>query len=213
MDFGEFVLRWLPSRSARVLEVGCGRGELALALDAAGHVVTAIDPDAPEGGIFHRVTIEEFDGHSAFDAVVASWSLHHVRDLSFVLDKISHSLRPGGVLILNEFGWDLFDEPTADWYLRRRRALGLVGGAAATLSLEERRRQWREEHRGLHGFEAMRGELERRFAERFFARTPYFYRMLESGVGETLEQARIEEETRIEEGEIQAIGFRYVGER
>lgn len=213
MGFDEFVLRRLPSRSARVLEIGCGRGELALALDGAGHVVTAIDPAAPEGGIFHRVTIEELDESGVFDAVVASLSLHHVRDLASVLDKVLRLLRPGGVFILNEFGWDLFDEPTAGWYWRQRRGLEHAGGAEAPRSAEECRRKWREERRDLHGFEAMRGELDRRFAERHFARTPYLYRLLGSDADGALEQARTEEETRIEDGAIQAIGFRYVGER
>ena len=56
----EFVLGQVGDPPGRVLEVGCGAGELAQALARAGHFVTAIDPRAPEGPIFRRVRIEEF---------------------------------------------------------------------------------------------------------------------------------------------------------
>ena len=52
----------------------------------------------------------------------------------------------------------------------------------------------------------MRPELDRRFAERFFAWVPYLYEELEA-------VERSEELRLIEAGEIQATGFRFVGER
>ena len=78
----EFVLGQIGDPPARVLEVGCGAGELAQALARAGHSVTAIDPRAPEGPSFRRVRIEEFSAPGPFDYVVASQSLHHVDELS-----------------------------------------------------------------------------------------------------------------------------------
>jgi 2-polyprenyl-3-methyl-5-hydroxy-6-metoxy-1,4-benzoquinol methylase len=42
-----FVLDHLPAPPSRVLEVGCGSGELALHLAAADYEVVAIDPEAP----------------------------------------------------------------------------------------------------------------------------------------------------------------------
>src|SRR5687768_9945052 len=84
LSFTAFVLSQLPPPPRRVLEVGCGRGELALALDAAGYEVVAVDPDAPEGPIFRRTTIEELDEPGPFDAIVAAFSLHHVHDLDAV---------------------------------------------------------------------------------------------------------------------------------
>jgi 2-polyprenyl-3-methyl-5-hydroxy-6-metoxy-1,4-benzoquinol methylase len=92
----EFVLGQIGDAPARVLEVGCGEGELALAMARAGHSVTAIDPRAPEGTIFRRVRIEEFSDPGPFDYVVAILSLHHVEDLGKVLDKIANLLRAGG---------------------------------------------------------------------------------------------------------------------
>ncbi len=93
----EFVLGQVGDPPARVLEVGCGEGELARAMARAGHSVTAIDPRAPEGPIFRRVRIEEFSDPHPFDFVVASLSLHHVEDLGRALDKVADSLCAGGL--------------------------------------------------------------------------------------------------------------------
>jgi SAM-dependent methyltransferase len=140
----DFVLSQLPQPPARVLEVGCGEGDLAWALDAAGYDVVAVDPEAPEGRIFRRTTIEAFDEPRPFDAVVASRSLHHVEDLRGVLDKLARL--SDGPLILNEFAWDRREPMTPEW---------------------------EEEHAGLHGYAVMRSELDARFEERFFEWRPY----------------------------------------
>jgi SAM-dependent methyltransferase len=202
-DPAEFVASSLPPVPARVLEVGCGRGELARAVASIGYEVVAIDPDAPRGEPFVAVTLEEFDDPGPFDAVVTSRSLHHVTDLPGALDKIAALLRPRGLLIVNEHAWDRMDEATARWFLDRWSA----SDPDAPGSLEEFLEYWRADHAGLHGYEAMRRELDRRFAERFFAWTPYRHGELGDAVGEA------EVRTLIEAGEIRATGFRYVGER
>src|ERR687889_2349313 len=110
-----FVLDQIGDSLARVLEVGCGDGELAVVLDRAGHSVIAIDPRAPEGPIFRRVGIEEFAEPGPFDHVVAILSLHHVEDIGGALDKIVSLLRAGGTLVVVEFAWDRIDGATAEW--------------------------------------------------------------------------------------------------
>ena len=71
--FRSFVLETVPP-PARLLEVGCGRGTLALALLADGYDMTAVDPSAPEGAPFRRTRIEALEDDRLFDAVVASVS-------------------------------------------------------------------------------------------------------------------------------------------
>jgi SAM-dependent methyltransferase len=199
----EFVAGNLPDRPARVLEVGCGRGELARAMAELGYDVVAIDPEAPEGPLFHRVSLEELEDPGPFDAVVASRSLHHVPDLAGALDRIAGLLRPDGVLILNEHAWDRMDEPTARWFADRWAS----ADPQAPRTLEDFLAHWRSDHAGLHGYAAMREQLDRRFAERFFAWTPYMHGELRDAVSER-ELAAL-----VEEGTIRATGFRYVGER
>jgi SAM-dependent methyltransferase len=140
----DFVLSQLPPLPRRVLEVGCGEGQLARALAERGYDVVAIDPEAPEGPIFRKTTIEAFDEPGRFDAVVASLSLHHVPDLGAALDKLRGL--SGGPLILNEHAWDRLEPMTPEW---------------------------KEEHEGLHGYGVMRAELDARFEERFFEWRPY----------------------------------------
>jgi SAM-dependent methyltransferase len=202
MDAVQFVKAHLPPVPARVLEVGCGDGRLARALDDLGYRVTAIDPAAPEGPIFQRVSLEDFADPVRFDAVVASRALHHIAALGRALSKLQRLLVPGGRLIVVEHTWDRLDERTARWYLAQRRAThpGAPSSLQACLS------DWEADHAGLHGFAAMRRELDRRFSERFFAWTP----SLHGELGQALEH---EERTLIEAGAIQATGFVYVGEQ
>lgn len=192
-----------------MLEIGTGgEGALALALEQAGYDVMAIDPAAPgEGEIFRRIKIEELDDDELFHAIVAVRTLHHVTDLGPGLDKIRDHLRPAGALVLEEFGWDRLDLTTADWFYGQRRVLAAATGSEAPASLEELAREWEDEHVGLHGYDAMREELDERFEERFFSWEPYLYRFLEEGfAGESLERALIEADA------IQAVGWRYVGQ-
>jgi SAM-dependent methyltransferase len=163
--------------------------------------VTAIDPAAPEGPIFRQVSLEEFEGEERFDAAVASRSLHHIADLGAALAKLRGLLVPGGRLIVLEHAWERFDEPTARWYLDKRRALH----AHAAESVEASLADWEADHAGLHTAEVMRRELDRCFTGRYFAWTPY----LHGELGEAVER---EERRLIDAGEIRPTGFVYVGE-
>jgi len=201
--FGAFVETHLPAVPGRVLEVGCGRGDLARGVARLGYQVDAIDPDAPVGAIFHAVSLEEFSDPGPFDAVLANLALHHIPDLGGALAKIWRLLRPGGRLIVNEHAWDRLDEPTARWYVDQRAATD----PEAPCSVEQCLDEWVADHAGLHGSAVMRRELAERFEERFFVWTPYLNRELGDAVDERAERALIEA------GAIQATGFRYVGER
>ena len=204
-DVSRFVTAHLPALPARILEVGCGSGELVLETSRRGYDVVGIDPDAPEGAPFQRVTLENFSTSEQFDAVVANRSLHHIGDLRVGVDKIHSLLASDGPLILNEFAWDRMDQATAAWYLGHVRK---PGSKEASLLPGAFPGEWVAEHEGLHGFEAMRAELGRRFDEALFEWTPYIAHYY-------LERDDLEEEENhlIESGEIRAIGFRYVGMR
>lgn len=205
MTFEEFAREHLPAPPARVLEVGCGQGELTTALAVAGYDVLGIDPIAPQGELFRRITLEDVEEDEVFDGVVASHVLHHVRDLDAAIDKIAGLLRPGGVLVVDEFGWDRLDETTLDWFYGQRRALAAAGHGEAPSTPEELRREWEAHHLGLHGFEMLRAALGARFEELEFAWVPHLYRKLGGVATEVLEQALIDAQA------IQALGFRYAG--
>jgi Methyltransferase domain len=72
MELATFVYAQLPPTPARVLEIGCGGGDLARAVARRGYEIVAIDPLAPEGEIFEPVSLEEFTGCGPFDAVLAN---------------------------------------------------------------------------------------------------------------------------------------------
>jgi SAM-dependent methyltransferase len=204
-DFGSFVLERVPP-SARILEVGCGSGDLARMLATTGYTVTAIDPDAPEGQLFRQLTLEEFAEPGPFDAVVASRSLHHVPDLAVAIGKIASLLTRGGLIVLDDYAKERFDLRTAAWYFRHRETIAACGGPDAHDSLDECVHEWEADDAHIHGYREMRRELDERFLEQAFVWVPYLYRDLEGAASMADEQAAIDA------GTIEATGFRYVGE-
>jgi len=202
MDVAAFVEEHLPPTPAYVLEIGCGAGDLARGIARLGYRTVAIDPRAPDGEIFERVSLEDFTGPGPFDAVLANRALHHIPDLGGALDKVARLLRPGGRLIVHAHAWDRVDESTARWYLEQRRLVD----PTAPGSVESCLADWTADHPGLHGYYDMRAALDQHFRERFFAWTPYLYTAM-GGM-----QVEAEECDLIEAGKIQAVGFSYVGE-
>lgn len=95
-------------RPRRILEVGCGWGELAewLARETGAEIVAVdISPRmvelARERGVDARLAdVQELpfaDGE--FDCVVAAWMLYHVPDLDRGISELARVLRPGGTLV------------------------------------------------------------------------------------------------------------------
>ena len=191
MNLEPFVAAHLPAPPGRVLEVGCGGGALAHAMARLGHDVLAIDPGAPDGELFRRVSLEDLDDPGPFGAVIANRSLHHIHDLSAAVEKMARLLARGGRLLLHEHAWDRVDESTLRWYHEH--------GGSGSLA------DWRTSHAGLHSSEAMRAELERRFREVLIEWAPY----LHGELGADPEDER----SAIGAGAIRATGFLYVGER
>jgi ubiquinone/menaquinone biosynthesis C-methylase UbiE len=201
VDDGNFVASKLPRPPARILEVGCGSGDLALDLAGRGYDVTAIDPDAPEGPIFRRTALEDFD-EDDFDAVVARRSLHHIHDLDGAVAKIASLLGSHAPLVVVEFAHERLVGATADWYLGQLAALHAAGRAKAPPhSLEA----LRAEYEGLHPSDVLLRALRAQFEERHFEWVPYLHGELAGVASEALERALVEA------GAIEPTGFRWSG--
>jgi ubiquinone/menaquinone biosynthesis C-methylase UbiE len=142
----------VEARPARVLEVGCGWGELAewLARDTAAQVV-AVDLSermvelARARGVDAQVgDVQELPfADGSFDVAVAAWMLYHVPDLDRGLSELARVLRPGGILVA---------VTNSRYHLRELREL--VGSGPSTLSFN---RENGEELLGRH-FARMRRE-------------------------------------------------------
>ena len=198
----EFVLANLPPAPARVLEVGCGHGDLARALGEAGYEVLAIDPAAPEGPIFRRIKLEDLEDDARFDAVVAARTFHHMGEsLEPNLERVARALEGGGPFVVEEFAPDRLDGPTADWYEGQRRILAAAGRANERPGAAE----WEAHHRSVMPSEVLLAAFRRRFEERSYEDVPYLWRYVDGVVGPALEQSLVDA------GAIRALGYRFVG--
>jgi acyl transferase domain-containing protein/SAM-dependent methyltransferase len=144
------VVRGASSPRVRILEIGAGTGGTTTALlealeplsDRAGFCFSDISPSFVRHARrrfaerypwieYRTLNIEEdlarqgFEAHG-FDVVVAANVLHDTRDIELTLEQTRRLLKPGGLLILNEYtsvkdclsfsgallhGWWLFEDP------------------------------------------------------------------------------------------------------
>jgi 2-polyprenyl-6-hydroxyphenyl methylase/3-demethylubiquinone-9 3-methyltransferase len=118
---------------ARVLDVGCGGGLLALPLAAAGYRVKGIDRSAPsleaararvpagataEFAVGDALALDEPAG--AYDAVLIMDLLEHLEEPARAVAEGARVLRPGGVLLFHTF-----NRTPASWLLAVK-GIGLV---------------------------------------------------------------------------------------
>ncbi len=153
---GERIVRELstfgPLRDKRVLDVGCGVGGALVALCRVGACCVGIDIDrdrldlARERLELHGCEALTVCGSAfslpfpdgAFDVVLCSDMLEHVKDRPRLIAEFARVLRPGGLLYLafpnllslrnvlsdphyHLFGVVLLPLPLARWYTRKRR--------------------------------------------------------------------------------------------
>jgi 2-polyprenyl-3-methyl-5-hydroxy-6-metoxy-1,4-benzoquinol methylase len=101
-------------RGLRILNVGCGSGELSLRLAEAGHRVVGIDLEPryvelavrnaatrPELDCAYEVcAIEDYRGPGGFDAAVATDVLEHIADDRRAFASMARLVRPGGLVLI-----------------------------------------------------------------------------------------------------------------
>jgi trans-aconitate methyltransferase len=99
------VLEWLnPQPGERILDLGCGDGQLTTRILASGATVIGADADvrmvaaARARGIdAHQAAAELLPfADGAFDAVFSNAALHWVRDQDAMMDQVHRMLKPGG---------------------------------------------------------------------------------------------------------------------
>jgi SAM-dependent methyltransferase len=100
----EVIVARFPA-GARILEVGAGTGQQALAIRSRGFEVEAIEIAASNYKDHQLFPITDYDGRhipfpdASFDVVFSSNVLEHVRDLPGLDQEIKRVLRPGGICV------------------------------------------------------------------------------------------------------------------
>ena len=104
--FANVIAEYVPL-PARVLEIGAGEAELAQRLSQAGYEVVAIDRSLRSTFPIVESSFEEYEDEPAsFDSIAAQLVLHHVDRLDPTLQKASSLLRSGGVIAVDDYGWE-----------------------------------------------------------------------------------------------------------
>jgi SAM-dependent methyltransferase len=229
----DFIKRFLPRECRRILEVGCGTGELAARLSKDAYSVVAIDSDrdsvaaAQRLGVNARVaTWPDFDeGH--FDAVLFTRSLHHIHPLDESVRHAADSLVEGGRIIVEDFGYESTDEKTLRLFSSGIRLLEATGLLIASdefrdkvLSKTETLKAWRQNHeRELHTAAEIDAQLEKVLGRVLRENAAYYFRYIANAIPAMEKRDAIlrafaeQEETLAANGSIVALGRRFVGAR
>ncbi len=225
-----FLRRVVPPPPARVLDAGCGRGDLARRLAAEGFEVTALDSSADavraarEAGVpaVHADFLDHKDGR--YDVVLFARSLHHMHPLPDAVAHASALLRPDGRLVAAEFARERADRRTAAWFYDVRAVLlaaGVLELAEESASPADPLDRWRADHfspdgRPLHTAGAMMVEITRRFEVIETEDVPYLYWYLSRWLEDTSRGCDVArrlfeiEIRRIADGLLAPVGFRLV---
>jgi SAM-dependent methyltransferase len=229
----DFVCRFLPRDCERILEVGCGTGELAMHLSQGGATVIAIDSDeesietARLLGVDARVAEWPDFSDGGFDAVLFTRSLHHIRPLRDAVDSAAQCLRGRGRIIVEDFAYEATDERTLRWFASASHVVAAAGLLVERDGLLDDILEgnvslaaWRKNHdRDLNSAAEIAAALDTVFGSVITENAAYYFRYLAKAMDDlnqrdTMAEALAEEESKlISERAIIALGRRFVATR
>jgi SAM-dependent methyltransferase len=229
----DFIKRSLPPHCARILEVGCGTGELAAQLTREGFSVVAIDTDreviatARRGGVDARFAQWPYFRDGLFDAILFTRSLHHIHPLDAAVQGAGECLRGGGRVVVEDFAYESADKKTLRWFASASRILAAAGLLVErdefldqVLRKPESLPAWRKAHDyDLHTAAAIGAELGAAFDNLATENAAYYFRYLAKAMGgaercDAVAQALANQETAlIADAAIIAFGRRYIAAR
>ena len=110
-DFGVELIKLLgPQPGEKILDLGCGDGELTLQLLARGAEVVGIDssPDMVRAARARGVDAllmdaEQLEFEAEFDGAFSNATIHWIRHPELALEGVARALKPGGRFV-GEFG-------------------------------------------------------------------------------------------------------------
>jgi SAM-dependent methyltransferase len=233
-DFVRLAMKNLPPAPS-LLDVGCGDGLIAAQLIKDGTDVFAIDGNeqcvqrADEIGVKARHCLLLDLDHSPFDLIYVSRALHHMPPLAETLNKLESLLRPTGVLVIEDFGFELVDRTAAAWLIEQTRRIQektIIASdrhkwliAASDMSPEQASELWQQHHWTKHKLltsEEMKKELFNQFEIDYDQSHAYLFRYLCDLLPETTDgawQAREicrQESDLAAAGRLPAVGFRSI---
>jgi 2-polyprenyl-3-methyl-5-hydroxy-6-metoxy-1,4-benzoquinol methylase len=186
-----FVLARVPPPPARVLEVGCGAGALAMRLVRLGYAVVALDSAedavarARKRGLDARRADWPVFTDAPFDIVLFTRSLHHIPALTAAVARAKELLNPNGRVLVEDFARHAIQPLGAEWLhqilavlhaadLLERDPDGLLD---RMLQHRDAMDAWWAAHdHDLHSAEAMLEALHAHFPAVEVESAPYLYR-------------------------------------
>ena len=108
--YQQAIIDLLPPPPVRILDVGCGTGELSKALKAIGYEMEGLSPDINHldsyaekvGQAFHHCVFEDFEPQEKFDVVIMSESCQYIA-LDRLFDVLSRSIKDKAVWIVADY--------------------------------------------------------------------------------------------------------------